>query len=121
VGRFRESFAIVMVADMHASLGFYRDQLGFEVDFAFPSADEPQFALLTIDDGKLGLALADGPVDTGSTAIWLYTDDVDAAVADLRSAGAPVVAEPSDRPWGERVASLADPDGYVVHIGAAAG
>jgi lactoylglutathione lyase len=48
----------------------------------------------------------------------VYTDDVDAAVADLRSAGVRVIAEPADQPWGERVASLADPDGYVVHIGA---
>jgi lactoylglutathione lyase len=73
---------------------------------------------LAIDGGKLGLGVGDNPVQSGSTSIWLYTDDVDAAVSDLRSAGVPVVAEPADQPWGERVASVADPDGYVVHIGA---
>jgi uncharacterized glyoxalase superfamily protein PhnB len=31
-----------------------------------------------------------------------------------------VIAEPADQPWGERLASVADPDGYVVHLGAAA-
>jgi lactoylglutathione lyase len=40
-----------------------------------------------------------------------------AAVADLRQAGVRIVAEPIDQPWGERVASIADPDGYVVHVG----
>ena len=55
-----------------------------------------------------------------STSIWLYTDDVDVAVAELREAGVTIVAEPADQPWGERVASVADPDGYVVHIGAPA-
>jgi len=46
---------------------------------------------------------------------------VDAAVADLPGAGVQVVAEPADQSSGERVASVADPDGFVVHIGAASG
>ena len=117
-GRFRDSFPIVMVADMQRSLGFYRDLLGFELRYAFPSAEDPKFASLSIDGGKLGLGVGDKPVESGSTSIWLYTDDVDEAVSDLQGAGVPVVAEPADQPWGERVASVADPDGYVVHIGA---
>ena len=117
-GRFRDSFPIVMVADMQRSLGFYRDLLGFELLYAFPSVDDPQFASLAVEGGKLGLGVGDKPVESGSTSIWLYTDDVDEAVSDLRGAGVPVVAEPADQPWGERVASVADPDGYTVHIGA---
>jgi lactoylglutathione lyase len=69
---------------------------------------------------SLGLGAADRPVAAASTSIWLYTDDVDAAVADLREAGVRIVAEPVDRPWGERVASIVDPDGYVVHVGSPA-
>jgi lactoylglutathione lyase len=38
--------------------------------------------------------------------------------ADIRAAGAKVVAEPADQPWGERVGSVADPDGYVICLGA---
>ena len=57
-------------------------------------------------------------MQTRFTSLWLYTDDVDAAVADLKEAGVPVIAELTDQPWGERVASVADPDGYVLHIGA---
>lgn len=121
VSRFRDAFPILVVADMPRSLGFYRDLLGFELTYAFPPDGDPQFASLAIDGGKLGLGAGDEPVESGSTAIWLYTDDVDAAIAELAGAGVPVVAEPADQPWGERVASVADPDGYVVHIGAPAG
>ncbi|MFF0152368.1 VOC family protein [Micromonospora sp. NPDC005203] len=35
----------------------------------------------------------------------------DAAVTALRSAGATVVEEPVDQPWGERSAGVTDPDG----------
>jgi lactoylglutathione lyase len=117
-GRFRDCFAILQVSDLRSSLAFYRDLLGFELTYAFPSEEEAEFVSLAVEGGTLGLGRADEPVETASTSIWLYTDDVDAAVADLRAAGVDVVAEPADQPWGERVASVADPDGYVVHIGA---
>jgi lactoylglutathione lyase len=118
---FRDAFPILQVADLRRSLGFYRDLLGFAVTYSFPSEDDPQFVSLAIDGGKLGLGGTAEAVQTASTALWLYTDDVDAAVADLRAASVRVVAEPADQPWGERVASVADPDGYIVHIGAPIG
>jgi len=119
--RFRDAFTIVQVADMQRSLGFYRDLLGFRRDYGFPSEEAPLYAALSVDGGKLALGFTDQPVQSGSTAIWLYTDDVDAAVGELEAAGVPVVAAPADQPWGERVASVSDPDGYVVHLGAPAG
>jgi lactoylglutathione lyase len=119
--RFHGPFPILQVADVGRALAFYRDLLGFTVTYAFPAEDAPVFASLDLEGGSLGLGAADGPVASGSTAIWVYADDVDAAVAMLRDAGVPVVAEPADQPWGERVASVRDPDGYTVHIGAPAG
>ena len=118
--RYRDAFPILLVADMQRSIGFYRDRLGFRLQYGFPSEEAPQFASLSIEGGKLALGFTDQPVQSGSTAIWLYTDDVDAAVAELEAAGVPVVAPPADQPWGERVASVTDPDGYVVHLGAPA-
>lgn len=115
---FRDAFPILQVADVPRSLVFYRDLLGFAVMYVFPADGEPQFVSLAIDGGKLALGATEEPVQSASTALWLYADDVDAAVAHLREAGVRVVAEPADQPWGERVTSVADPDGYTVHIGA---
>lgn len=119
--RFRDAFAILLVSDLGRSLDFYRDLLGFTVMYSFPDDDDPQFVSLAIDGGKLALGASHQAVQSASTSIWLYVDDVDEAVADLRDAGVPVLAEPADQPWGERVASVADPDGYVVHVGAPSG
>jgi lactoylglutathione lyase len=115
VARVRDAFPILLVADLERSLAFYRDRLGFAVAYTFEG-----FAQLEVEGGRLGLARTDERVEPASTAIWAYTDDVDALFAELTAAGAPAVAEPADRPWGERVASVADPDGYVVHLGAEA-
>ena len=46
----------------------------------------------------------------------IYADDVDGAIAMLREAGVPVLAEPIDQPWGERTAYVEDPDGNPVMI-----
>jgi lactoylglutathione lyase len=45
-------------------------------------------------------------VSTASTA---------ATLAGLRAAGVPVVGEPEDKPWGERVARVRNPDGRLVY------
>jgi lactoylglutathione lyase len=116
---FHGATPILQVADLARSLRFYRDLLGFELTYRFPEDGDPVFVSLEVPGGTVGLAAGDGPVESASTAIFAYTDDVDAAFAALRAAGATVVAEPADQPWGERLASVADPDGYTVHIAAA--
>jgi uncharacterized glyoxalase superfamily protein PhnB len=47
---------------------------------------------------------------------WIYVDDCDAVIAALRHAGTTVLEDPADRPWGERVALVEDPDGVRVRI-----
>jgi lactoylglutathione lyase len=62
------------------------------------------------------------PIVTGDAepaaafALCVYTDDCDAAVETLRSAGTPIVEEPADQPWGERMARVTDPAGHQIVI-----
>jgi uncharacterized glyoxalase superfamily protein PhnB len=51
-------------------------------------------------------------------AYWVYVDSVDDVLAALVARGGPVVAEPADQPWGERVAQTRDPGGNLVYLGA---
>lgn len=119
---FRDAFPILEVSDVGRSLAFYRDQLGFREEYSFPGEDgEPVFVSMSLEGGgKLAIGGPKEDVETGSTSLWLYTDDVDKEVKRLRSAGVEVTSEPEDQPWGERQASVADPDGYTVHIGSPA-
>jgi lactoylglutathione lyase len=55
--------------------------------------------------------------EVGRVDLWLYTDDVDREVDRLRENGATVVDEPADREWGERMATVTDPDGNFLHVG----
>jgi uncharacterized glyoxalase superfamily protein PhnB len=47
----------------------------------------------------------------GAAGLYTYVDDVDAAIARAREAGCGV-AEAEDKPWGDRVAVVSDPDGH---------
>jgi lactoylglutathione lyase len=51
--------------------------------------------------------------------MFVYVDDVDETVAQLRAVDGRVLKEPEDMFWGERVAYVADPDGNPVALAAA--
>lgn len=109
------AFPILTVADIATAEAFYA-QLGFDRTYAFGPAEAPHFVSMDRDGDAIGLAA--GPADH-ACSYWVYVDDVDASFASLRDNGAAVVEEPADQPWGERTAAVRDPDGNVVHLGAA--
>jgi lactoylglutathione lyase len=50
--------------------------------------------------------------------LFVYVDDVDVLVEDLRGAGTAVLREPAVMPWGERIGFVTDPDGNPVALAA---
>jgi uncharacterized glyoxalase superfamily protein PhnB len=65
----------------------------------------------------LGLAQVDELELSGRASLWLYCDELDAEVDALREAGVEVVRGPQDMEWGERMATICDPDGNEIHLG----
>ena len=126
---FSTAFPIVYCDDLPRSLRFYRDLLGFRVTFAHPEQGEPGFVALQLGEGA-ELALADvrdpeavplhgqavRPASGHGFELCVYADDVDDAVTALRAAGVPVLAEPADQPWGDRMAYVEDPQGNPVML-----
>jgi uncharacterized glyoxalase superfamily protein PhnB len=108
---FRDAFAIFHTPDLDRAAAFYAEHFGFEERYRYPG-----FAVVGLDTFDLGLAEA-SEVATGRASVWLYADDVDAEIQRLRRAGIEVVREPEDQEWGERMASILDPDGNEVFIG----
>jgi lactoylglutathione lyase len=120
---FTSLFPILATRDLAAALGFYRDLIGATVTYEFPGPDgKPVYAGLELGSSQLGIGLDPELTDPPTTRfhLWTYVDDCDAAIARLRAAGVPVVEEPADQPWGERIARVLDPDGNVVIVGQAA-
>ena len=126
--RYSAAFAIVYAEDLRAALHFYRDLLGFAVNYQFPEDGEPVFVGMDLNGSELAIAdISDPdaaaihgrplrPASGHRFELCVYTDAVDEAVAELRTSGVTVLAEPVDQPWGERLAYVEDPDGNAVMI-----
>ena len=110
------AFPIISVRDLRAAQSFYQG-LGFSQTYQFPPEGEPGFVTMEREGSSIGIG-AGSATDDDRFGYWVYVDDVDAVLDQLRAAGAPVVAEPEDQPWGERVARTRDPDGNLVYLGA---
>lgn len=111
-----DAFPILSVKDLAAVVAFY-EQLGYSTTYRFPPDGKPEFVTIERNGSTMGIA-ARKEGDSERFSYWAYVDDVDQTFATLTDAGAEVVAGPRNEPWGERVATLRDPDGNVVHIGA---
>jgi uncharacterized glyoxalase superfamily protein PhnB len=55
---------------------------------------------------------AGSPANGVSSMLYVYVDDVDAHYTRARDAGATIVLELEDRPWGDRTYQAADPEGH---------
>lgn len=115
----RDAFVILQTADLARLSAFYVDRLGFEAGYRWPDHGEPAFVVVSLGPFSIGLSRSESPAPPGRAAVWLYTDDVDAETTTLRRSGVEVVQEPADTDFGERMSTVADPDGNHVHLGQA--
>lgn len=115
---FNEAFPILSTSDLPRALAFYRDLLDAKAAYQFPPEGDPVYIGLEIGSSPLGLSVDDSEAGGNRQfSLWIYADDCDAAIERLRAGGVRIVAEPEEQPWGERVATVQDPDGNSVIIG----
>jgi len=119
--------------DAEASLAFYRDQLGFELIQDVGQGDMRWLTLVAPAQPDVRLVLTPPVADPGVSederrtivelmakgvyqSIILGTKDLDGTFATLQAAGAEVVSEPTEQPWGVRDCAFRDPSGNMVRI-----
>jgi catechol 2,3-dioxygenase-like lactoylglutathione lyase family enzyme len=124
------SQCFVLVHDPDLALTFYRDALGLEVrndvgeeDFRWitvGAASQPGVAVVLTN--HLNGSPADNDAVAGLIAkgalngVHFHSDDLDATFEQVRGAGAEIVQEPADQPWGTRDFAVRDPSGNLVRI-----
>jgi lactoylglutathione lyase len=120
------AFPVLYAKDVERVAGFYAE-LGFAEHFRLPAPDgRAGFIGMRRDGAELAVTTEDSPrmlagVEPGPGPrheLFVYVEDVDAAVAGVEAAGGSVLRAPVDMPWGERVGFVRDPDGNVVSLAA---
>lgn len=125
------SHCFLAVDDHDKALVFYRDVLGLEVRNDIGSekmrwitvgpASQPDFDIVLEPPGAeasepdrqaIGDLMAKGVFGR----LVFTTDDVDATFERIQAAGAEVIQEPIDQPWGPRDCAFRDPAGNVLRF-----
>ncbi len=118
---------VVFAHRVSDTTAFY-ERLGFSRHIQLRPDGEPGYVGLSRGGAEIAVVENAWPADQYRGAVgegmrfemFVYVDDVDAAVRLMRDDGAKVLREPATMPWGERVAYVADPDGNPVGLAAAA-
>ncbi|HEV2373435.1 MAG TPA: VOC family protein [Streptosporangiaceae bacterium] len=115
------AFPVVYASDVSQTARFW-ERLGFERASQLPPEGEPGYVSLRRGSSELAVVAADWPkqqyglgvADGTRFEMYVYVEDVDVLVSQLSAEAVPVLKEPADMPWGERIAAVADPDGNPV-------
>ena len=102
------------VVNVRASMEFLERAFGFSRGVALPDPDGQLRYAEMRHGGSVIMLIRKGDETSaagGAAALYAYVDDVDKAAAQARAAGAGV-SEPEDKAWGDRAATVVDPDGY---------
>ena len=102
------------VENVGASIEFLERAIGFTRGVVLADPDgQPRYAEMRHGTSVVML-IRKGDVTApsgGAPALYTYVEDVDRLAAQAREAGAGV-SDAEEKPWGDRVATFIDPDGY---------
>ena len=111
-------------ADIRKAADFYGRVLGLAETYRFPYEGEPEHVEFQIGGATIAIGSPAGlrshgmpPATPGHPfELGIQTDNVDAAIAELRAAGVTIIKDPSVNLAGVRYAYIADPDGTWISV-----
>jgi uncharacterized glyoxalase superfamily protein PhnB len=99
------------LSDVAAGVAYYRDVLGFKVNYA-----QDDIGVMDRDEVTI-LLIARTDKHTGIGSCYVYIRDADALHAELLAKGANVQGEPVSHPWGLRDFLVQDLEGNQIRFG----
>lgn len=121
------SYTIFYVKDVARTITFYENAFGFERKFITEENDYAElitgettlsFASINLAKTNLSKGFMESDVNNApfGMEIGITTDNVIETVTSAIKAGAILVEEPKTKPWGQVVAYVKDPDGFLIEI-----
>lgn len=120
-------YTILYVTDVEKSVSFYEKSFGFSRKFVTPDNDygELETGQTTISFASKKLAsasLKNGFIESSleqkpfAIELGFVTDNVAGLVDTAVHNGAILIEEPKEKPWGQTVAYIRDPEGFLLEI-----
>jgi uncharacterized glyoxalase superfamily protein PhnB len=106
------------VADIHKSMAWYRDVIGFEVQQQHERDGQLRAVALKAGSVRIMINQEDGAKGwdrtkgEGFSLQFMTEDNLDDMAAKIKASGSTLDTEPADMPWGVRMFRMRDPDGF---------
>ena len=121
------AYTILYVEDVTKTISFYEKAFDFKQKFVTPDSSYGEVISGETTLSFASKVLAESNLENGfiesslhqkpfGIEIGFTTDDVPGTVKRAVEAGAIMVAEPKTKPWGQVVAYVRDPDGFLIEI-----
>lgn len=103
---------ILRVKSLPASLRYYVDVLGFQVDWGGEEGSE----MASVSRDGLAIMLCQGGQGQPGTWVWIGVEDIEPLYEEYGRKGARIRLEPTNYSWAYEM-QLEDPDGHVLRFG----
>lgn len=121
------AYTILYVKDVAKSISFYEKAFGFKKNFIAPGNDYGElgtgdtilsFATISLAKTNLSAGFIESTANGKPFGIEIgfTTAEVEKVYEDAIKAGAIAVEKAKTKPWGQMVAYIKDPDGFLIEI-----
>ncbi|MBY0121181.1 VOC family protein [Bacillus sp. S/N-304-OC-R1] len=116
-------YVILYVENIEKTKHFYKTLLGLELRNEFGTYIEFNTGntILSFNTREgarevTGLPIPDGIKKEHTFELGFVTEEVEVVIERLRGEGVSILVEPIEKPWGQKVAYVEDPDGHYIEI-----
>jgi uncharacterized glyoxalase superfamily protein PhnB len=110
---------VLAVKDLAVEAAYYKQKLGFDLDFTAPGWEFLSFGDFKVMLGECADEMTAGESGNHSWYAHVIVEDVDEIYLDMKARGARILSEIEDKPWGIREYSVQSPDGHRIVFGQA--
>ena len=108
---------VLAVKDLAIEAAYYKDKLGFDLDFTAPGWEFLSFGNFKVMLGECADQMTAEATGNHSWYAHVIVENVDEVYFELIERGAKILSKIEDKPWGIREFSVVTPDGHRIGYG----
>jgi len=108
---------VLAVKDLAVSAAYFKNALGFDLDFTAPGWEFLSFGIFKVMLGECADEMTAEETGNHSWFAHALVENVDEVFAEFLANGAMVTSHPTDQPWGIRDFGVTTPDGHRITFG----
>jgi uncharacterized glyoxalase superfamily protein PhnB len=108
---------VLAVKNLTVSAAYFKDKLGFDLDFTAPGWEFLSFGEFKVMLGECTDEMTAEATGNHSWFAHALVENVDEVFSEFLANGAMVTSHPADKPWGIREFTVTTPDGHRISFG----